>query len=1165
MRRGRVGSWRLRTATRRSRTQWRLLVVVSAVAVLACTLVTALSLLVSATEQRAVRSALTSAPVADTVVTVHVTDLTAPAGEVRTAGDAAVTGMLAPAASATATGMAFSEINAVPRDGQASAIAYYGELDGVTAHARLIEGVWPASTRTGVTTDDDGTVRTVVPVAVPEPAVESFGLALGDLLPTGPFFGGDRYAAEVVGIYAPDGGPSDSDLADSDLADGLPYWTPDPLGGAGLDEAFAVPGSGGRVTTPAIGPLVLADGGLDAVGMRVERLTVRYVPDFTGVVVADVVPLIDALGTAEDDLPVGIGDVAGGVRHVTALGTTVQEVGTGVLVTRATVVVVSLLLIVLAVAALLQTARLLVGARTGEQHLMRARGASNRQLLGLAALEAAGLALVTAIVGANLARGVYVLVARGPAMAAAGMSGDPGLPTSAWATANGVAVVFGVVLVSPLLRRGSTFVEGEQAAARPSRRAAWQRSGLDLVLLLLAGVAYWQLRSYRSPFSGGASLSLDPVLVAGPALVLLAGALLCVRLIPAASRLAEGIGARGRGVVAPLASWQVGRRSHRATSAVLLLTLALSVGTFSQSFLSTWRQSQADQAAYTVGAPVRVTADTQPWGESRELSALLTPAAEPDRTTSPTGPTVAPVQRRTGTIARADRQRYDGADGPSVRVLGLGAQARGMLTAGRLAEAGGATIVRALDETVEAADGVALPGEPAGILATLRATAGFEEAGPGWDGSALGLAAIVRAVIADADGVMGTLDLGTVPLDGEDHEVQALFATDATGTTGSTVPVTGRRLVGIQVVLFVAAAGVSAPAMPLTVDLLATDLAVLSPAPETTTDPADPDTPAEPEPELEAEPEFVAEPVQVGDVDWYAVSRGLVPMSVTPPQQDQIAMRVVAERFDGPAVTLTGWSAVIDPPAVLTRDLARRVGVEVGDRVALLIDGAVTRVEVTGIVRRVPTTTGTAVVVDQELLARALAQSGVAGSAVDEWWIDPGDRVEEYLAALGPDRDVTSQPGLTGRLQHHPLRVATQGALLLVGLAAGALAAVGFAVHAAASLRAREVENAQLRAIGVSRNRLTAVVGVESVLLGVLGTLFGVGLGVLLGRLVGPLVAVSSDGSPPVPAVRVLLPWADVAGLAVVVVTVLATVVLAVGVLQRHADPAALLRRGEER
>jgi ABC-type antimicrobial peptide transport system permease subunit len=149
-------------------------------------------------------------------------------------------------------------------------------------------------------------------------------------------------------------------------------------------------------------------------------------------------------------------------------------------------------------------------------------------------------------------------------------------------------------------------------------------------------------------------------------------------------------------------------------------------------------------------------------------------------------------------------------------------------------------------------------------------------------------------------------------------------------------------------------------------------------------------------------------------------------------------------------------------------------------------------------------------------------------------------------------------------MQQDPLRVATQAALWLSIVAAALLAAIGFAVHTAASMRARRLEFAQLRAIGLSRRSLAGVVGAESLLLCAIGTVFGVAIGVLLSWLVGPLVAVSPDGSPAVPAVAIVVPMGSVALLILEVVAVLALVVLAVAVAQRSISPAQILRGADE-
>ncbi|MYR40572.1 ABC transporter permease, partial [Streptomyces sp. SID5910] len=60
------------------------------------------------------------------------------------------------------------------------------------------------------------------------------------------------------------------------------------------------------------------------------------------------------------------------------------------------------------------------------------------------------------------------------------------------------------------------------------------RAGADVGLLVVAGVAYWQLsRQTSGAVTGdGGALGIDPLLVAAPALALLAGTVLTLRLLP---------------------------------------------------------------------------------------------------------------------------------------------------------------------------------------------------------------------------------------------------------------------------------------------------------------------------------------------------------------------------------------------------------------------------------------------------------------------------------------------------------------------------------------------------------------------------------------------------------------------------------------------------------
>src|SRR5262249_26461247 len=121
-------------------------------------------------------------------------------------------------------------------------------------------------------------------------------------------------------------------------------------------------------------------------------------------------------------------------------------------------------------------------------------------------------------------------------------------------------------------------------------------------------VGLWQLRLYGSPLTRTVqgSLGLDPLLVAAPAIGILAGSVLALRIVPLLAHVADRLASRGRTLVASLGSRQLARRPLRYTRAALLLMLAMSMGVFSVSYGSTWAASQRDQADYQVGADVRI-------------------------------------------------------------------------------------------------------------------------------------------------------------------------------------------------------------------------------------------------------------------------------------------------------------------------------------------------------------------------------------------------------------------------------------------------------------------------------------------------------------------------------------------------------------------------------
>ena len=1133
--------WLARVTVRRARAQWRLLAVAGVVALLVSTLVSTLTVLIDTTDRAAVRQTLATAPADRTDVVLQFEGPQVHADGVRQESDEVITRLLGVDMDATVqarTASLYAE-----RPGRSRALVYLGELDRISDQAELVSGAWPEGAST----------TGPLPVALPLAGAEALDVEIGDTLSLQPVSRRDSAAVpdvRVIGFYTATGTTT-------------PYWRPDVLSGAGYSPDAIVPGSAGYIRTDMVGPLVVAPGSLAARDVPLGHVHLRYSPDFAGSGVVELAALQGRLAVAATTVPREL-ETGGRIRLTTDLDRLVAEITSAVLVTRAGVAVAGLLLLLVAGTALLQVARLLADARSVEHDLMRARGSSSRQLLTVAGFESGGVAVLAALGGALLAPVTYRTL-----LTARGFDGvtTPDVSVTTWTAAAAVGLTLAAVLIGPLLRQPSTFVEGQQARGR-DRRAMLARSGVDVLIVGLAAVAYWQLWTYAAPISGtGASMRIDPVLVAGPAVVLLAGALLCVRLLPPAARLAERMAGRGRGLVGPLAAWEIGRRPSRATGAVLLLTLALGLTSFSQAFLATWHRSQGDQAEFATGAPVRVLDESGATGH--QVAALAAPEAGPAQ----------PVIRASlqdGSVAEYDLLAAPGrlVNGRDAEIIALTPQARAMLNRGRMAEEGGAVIAAMPSGEVLERPGIELGEDVAGISLVMEAH--MEE------GSAPPAGVLLRLAVRDATGVYSVLHVGMVGIDGGPRRVDALLDGPNTGVGDDLLPVTDRQypleVVGFGAYLStVEGAPLEGSDEPIRIAVQLSEIAALRPGEP----PADAPTFAE---ELAAWDGTGVMPVEVPEglvrepitprpiTDWSLSTVSAAALMIRDLPDGVLGFRILGSYLDlafSPVfVGATAWSPQRVGTVVLTRELASRLDVAVGDRVQVMVRGGQLVAEVTGIVPRVPTTRSPeAAVVDYAGLARGLVE-GAGSSGPDEWWVDvaPEDQVA-YLAGL-PDRPDGS-PGASRatatvvaatELREHPYRVALPIALWLVIAGAALIAAVGFAVHAAVTVRSRETEFAQLRAVGLQRRPLAAVVAVESMLMSGFGVVFGVGLGAALGWLVGPLVAVSADGTRPVPDVVVEFPWLQVLAVVGGLLTLVAAVVVAVAWAQRSADPAGVLR-----
>jgi putative ABC transport system permease protein len=241
--------------------------------------------------------------------------------------------------------------------------------------------------------------------------------------------------------------------------------------------------------------------------------------------------------------------------------------------------------------------------------LLRARGATRRDLLALAGAESIIVGTASGLAGAGLAFAAVSLLVTGGAQ----LTPTRGLLTTgacvALATAGAAAARLGA---SMSVLRGSV-VEGRRAVQR-ERRPLWQRFYADVACLAVSGLIYWL--TVRTGFSAvvnpdsNPTLSLSVYMFFAPALLWVGATLLLVRLrggaLAWAARRAAGRAATLRGFL--LAS--AGRRGAAINRGLVVVGLLLAFGVNLGIFSATYDQQANVDAQLTLGADV--TAATAP-------------------------------------------------------------------------------------------------------------------------------------------------------------------------------------------------------------------------------------------------------------------------------------------------------------------------------------------------------------------------------------------------------------------------------------------------------------------------------------------------------------------------------------------------------------------------
>ena len=256
---------------------------------------------------------------------------------------------------------------------------------------------------------------------------------------------------------------------------------------------------------------------------------------------------------------------------------------------------------------------LVVKSRAVEIAMLKSRGATSRQVGLLAAVEGLILSVPAVVLGPLLALAVVRLLGE----VFFGLGGSEDLATvpvtlSPEAFLVGLAGgLLGIVVLTgtTLIAARQGIVEFRQTGARPAQTPFVHRYYLDILLLGLIALLWWQIQN-RGAFLvrplGSRGLEIDYSLLVGPVLLLLAVGLIVMRVFP----IVVGLLARISEPVAP--AWLIQGLRHVSRdpvvpgSLVVLLMFATALGVIGSAFSSTLERSQIDRALYAAGAGLRL-------------------------------------------------------------------------------------------------------------------------------------------------------------------------------------------------------------------------------------------------------------------------------------------------------------------------------------------------------------------------------------------------------------------------------------------------------------------------------------------------------------------------------------------------------------------------------
>ena len=464
--------------------------------------------------------------------------------------------------------------------------AFFGNLPDLPDHATIEAGGRPASDTPAEVSNGIPTIEALVPAD----AAADMGARVGDRFSAVPYWSDSApyIHVTITGVFTPDD-PDDEywhlndrifKAATAETFRTLPFYVTEAAYYETLGETF-------NQMDSVYGWLLMVDAGkLNANNSRFAYANIEAM---------------------EDRLSANLFSY----RQITELDEALYEYDLRLFFSKLPMFVILVLISVVILYYVITLSSLVVEQQRGEIVLLKSRGASSAQVLSVYALEGLTIAILATVAAPFLAATVISLLGFTPAFS--DLSGGDRLnilisPNAYLMSAFGGLLSFAALMIPAFQASGMSVTTFRQQSARPYTQPFYQRYYLDVLLLIIGVILLRQLTEQGSVVAVGifGELAVDQILLAVPAVILVASALVLLRLFPLFMRISSALLSSFLSAGLVLGIWQMARNPTHYARLSLMLILMAGLGIFAASFGGTLQRNFEERALYDTGADVRV-------------------------------------------------------------------------------------------------------------------------------------------------------------------------------------------------------------------------------------------------------------------------------------------------------------------------------------------------------------------------------------------------------------------------------------------------------------------------------------------------------------------------------------------------------------------------------